>query len=460
VAVLIDEERVEAPGGASTRRLGVTIDSVPQASPSSAVKPDIRSFGRSSIREAMAPALVTLLVVTTGMAYSLWWPSVGRHQGWYWLIPGDIWLEVRDAHYVGWGGLSFVYSAHTALVTLPGFSVVMWPVVTLCSALGFSESSPFLQLTKPEAWLLIGPFTFAMVGVALFSLNALARRLAVPNHFRYFLILVESVGLWSTVVIWGHPEDVVALGFATYALVFLLDRRWTGAGWLFGIAIAMQLYVIALVPIVIALVGWRKVGALLARSAVVPGFFLVAVLVPNFHRSISALLNQPNYPTANFPTPWVLLAPKISKYAVAAGTGRIIGFAVAVALAVPAYRWRGNPAAIVWLAAAALGARCLFESVMDPYYVMPAVALALVAGATRGPIRGTLTFAAGIGLTVMVFSHPGMWAYWFEMAGLTGAMLGFAWPRSVSKTATSSPEGEHIVELADSTPVVSLLTPG
>jgi hypothetical protein len=266
-------------------------------------------------------------------------------------------------------------------------------------------------------------------------------------------MLVESVGLWSTVVIWGHPEDVVALGFATYAFVFLFDRRWTGAGWLFGIAIAMQLYVIALVPILIALVGWRKATAVLTRSAVVPGFFLVAVLVPNFHQSIAALLNQPNYPTANFPTPWVLLAPKISKYAVAAGPGRLIGFAVALAMALPAYRWRRNPVAIVWLAAAALGARCLFESVMDPYYVMPAVALALVAGASQGRVRGTLSFAAGLALTVMVFSHPDKWAYWFEMAGLMGAMLGFAWPRSDGHTEAVSPEGNVVVESAGRTPI-------
>jgi hypothetical protein len=60
---------------------------------------------------------------------------------------------------------------------------------------------------------------------------------------------------------------------------------------------------------------------------------------------------------------------------------------------------------------------------MDPYYVMPAVALALVAGASQGRVRGTLSFAAGLALTVMVFSHPDKWAYWFEMAGLMGAML-------------------------------------
>jgi hypothetical protein len=168
-------------------------------------------------------------------------------------------------------------------------------------------------------------------------------------------MVVEGIALWSTVDIWGHPEDVVALGFAVYALIFLLDHRWTGAGWFLGIAIAMQLYVVVLVPIVIALIGWRKATEVLARSAIIPGFFLVAVLVPNFHGSLTALLNQPNFPKANFPTPWVLLAPKLSSVTVAAGPGRIIGLAVAVALAIPAYRWRANPAAIVWLAGVVLG---------------------------------------------------------------------------------------------------------
>ena len=41
-------------------------------------------------------------------------------------------------------------------------------------------------------------------------------------------------------MIWGHPEDAVAVGFALYALVFALDGRWTGAGWLFGAALATQ----------------------------------------------------------------------------------------------------------------------------------------------------------------------------------------------------------------------------
>ena len=398
------------------------------------------------LREAFWPLTTTLVVIVTGMAYSFWWAPVVRHRSGYWVIPVDIWLGVRNAHYVGWGGLSFVYNSHTYLAALPGFSVVMWPIVTLTSALGLSESSPFVQVPEPHAWYLVGPFSMAMAGVALFALNSLACRLDVPSRSRRVLTVACGVALWPAVCIWGHPEDVVALGLATYALIFLLDGRWTGAGWLFGIAIAMQLYVIVLVPLIIGFVGWRIATAVLARSAIVPGFFLVAVLVPNFHNSIRALLNQTSFPMANHPTPWVLIAPKLSASSVAGGPGRVIGLIVAVALALPAYRWRGNPRAIVWLAAAVLGTRCLFEPVMVPYYIVPMVALALVAGASSGWIRWVLVAATGLGLTIMVDSHSGIWTYWFEMAGLTVAMLGAAWPSSVQKAASFNAPDEAPIE--------------
>ncbi len=71
-------------------------------------------------------AAVTAGVVVTGMAYSLWWATVVRHQSFYWITPGDMWYTVRTAHWIGWGSLSFVYSNYrSALVTLPGFELLL-----------------------------------------------------------------------------------------------------------------------------------------------------------------------------------------------------------------------------------------------------------------------------------------------------------------------------------------------
>ena len=239
------------------------------------------------IDESRRPTLwlvgATLVFMAIGMAFSFWWPAVVRHHSYYWFIPNDIWSAVRGAHFVQWGGLSYVYSYHSALLTLPGYEILLAPVATLCSVFGLSESSLSIFLTKPDSWLLIGPFCLATAAVTVFALDALARRFGISRPSRRFLTVGELVALWPTISYWGHPEDVVALGLVIYAFLALSDDRTALAGWLLGAALAMQLYVILLIPIFLGVLGLRKGAALLARAAVLPGFLLVAVLVPDFH---------------------------------------------------------------------------------------------------------------------------------------------------------------------------------
>jgi hypothetical protein len=383
---------------------------------------------------------VTVLVVATGMTYTLWWPSVVRHSPDYWLVPGDIWGTVRASHWIGWGDFSFIYSSRSGLVTLPGFHLLFTPVVMLSSALGLAESAPgFIAIPKPDAWLLIGPLALACSAVALFAFDALTRTLGVDLGRRRLLAVAEAAALWQAIAIWGHPEDVVALGLAVFALDQMLKQHWTAAGWLLGAAIGMQLYTIALVPLFIGVVGLRRGLALLARAAVIPGFLFVAVVVPNPHATFHALFDQPNYPKVDYPTPWVQLAPKLGHGAVAAGPGRLIGLAVATAIGVVASRCRNNAMWIVWLGALVLAVRCLFESVMDPYYVVPAIALAFAVAARRGWIRWSLACTAGAGLTVLTYFRPGMWIYWLEMTGVMTALLLMAWPLTTEATTDSEP---------------------
>jgi hypothetical protein len=357
------------------------------------------------------------------MAYSLWWPVLVRHNRTYWLSPGDIWSAVRIAHFVQWGDLSYVYLFHSTLLSLPGFNVLLAPVAALSSALHLSEMSPTGFPYKPHAWLLFGPVCLAVTGVGVFACDAVARKISVRIGVRRLLTVAEVVAIWATIAMWGHPEDVMALGLALYALLALSNGRPTLAGWLLGAAIAMQLWVVLLVPLFLGVTGIRKGAALLARTAVIPGCLLVAVLIPDFHDAYWTLTKQPGFPTVLHPTPWVLLAPHISRIEVSSGPVHLVTLGVAVGLGFLARRWRTDWATIFWLAAIAAGIRCLFEPVMAPYYVMPAVAIAFAVGATRGSIRWLLTLIAGFALTIMTFSHSGMWTYWFEMAGLLAAVF-------------------------------------
>ncbi len=378
---------------------------------------------------------VSVTVVLLGMAYAFWWGAVVQHHPWYWVIPGDSWGTVRGAHWIEWGSFSYIYSSRTALVTLPGFNLLLAPVVTLSSHLHLTETAPGLPgIPKPSAWFLIGPAFLACAALPVFAADALARRMDLSRATRRVLSIEVAAAVFPAIALWGHPEDVLALGFAMYATSAMVGGRLGVAGWLLGAALSMQLYVVALVPLFLFVVGRRQAPALLARAAVLPGFLLVAVLVPNPHATLHALLDQPNYPTVDHPTPWILLAPKLGPKVVAAGPGRIVGFLLAVGVGALGLRWRRDPRRIVWLAAVALGLRCLTESVMVPYYVMPVVTLAVVSIMMVAPLRRMRLAgiaAAGAGLTVLTFYHHGMWLYWSEMAAVTAAMLALAWPAAI-----------------------------
>jgi hypothetical protein len=380
----------------------------------------------------------TLLTVAVGMGYSLGWGPIVRHHP-YWLTSGDFWGTWRNAHWVGWNGLAYVYGAGTGLVTLPGYAVLLSPLAILSSALHLTEAGPVIGLPKPEAWLLAGPFVLATSGVTLAACDALAAHLGASAARRKILLLLMAGALWPATAMWGHPEDVLALGFAAYALVRVLQRRYTAAGWLLGLAIAMQLYVVVLVPIFLAVVGLRRVGPMLARASVAPGFLFVAVVARDWRHSLHALWAQPNYPTVDHATPWAALSPSLGHNVIAAGPARIVAFALAAALGAVAVRYRTRPVTIVWLCALALAGRCIFEAVMVPYYVMPVVAIALVGASVASRRHLALAALSGAFVTVDTFWHYGPWPYWLVMTGATLVLLAAAAPTRRLRLGAETP---------------------
>src|ERR1700689_1558611 len=154
------------------------------------------------LRRRAWPLAMTVAFVVTGMAFSLFWAPVVRHQS-YWLTPGDLWGTYRAAHFVGWGDLGGVYGSGTALVTFPGILLVLAPLAMLTGALGLTESFPRF-VTHPSAWLALGPASYLLGAFALFACDALAERLGVSRGRRAVLCAAEAVALWNVVVIWGH----------------------------------------------------------------------------------------------------------------------------------------------------------------------------------------------------------------------------------------------------------------
>jgi hypothetical protein len=377
-----------------------------------------------------------------GMAFTLWWAPVVRHHN-YMMTPGDIWGTFRSAHVVGWGNLGGIYASGTALVSFPGFVLLLAPVAMLTGAFHMTEDFPFYP-PHASAWYVLGPFEMLVSCVALFACDALAQRLGVSQTRRMFMAVAGAVALWNVSIIWGHPEDALAIALAVYALVFALDDRWTGAGWLFGAAVAVQPLVLLVLPVLVGMAGRENAVKVIARSIVPAVAVVFTPLVANFHATAQALLQQPNFPNIDHVTPWTSLAPVVAGSGkgleVAAGPGRVVALVLACGLGFVATRWRGRPDVLVWAVCAALTLRCLTESVMDPFYIWPPIAIALVVAARSSAWRFAAVAVVACASTAVSNWHLGEWLWW----GLVTGIVVFIVTVSVPQKAK---DGERPLEL-------------
>jgi hypothetical protein len=391
-----------------------------------AARPHTRPVPGTKVRWVLG---LTTASILAAMAYSLFWSPVVRGRPGYWVTPGDFWMTVKVARLIGSGHLGTVYGAHADLVTLPGYHILLAPLAVLCRALGLAVYElPHHALPQPSAWLVLGPFVLATTAPLLASIDRLGVLLGVSDRRRTGILVAATLAAWPALQMWGHPEDVLAVALCTWSLTAVLEGRLNVAGWLLGAAITTQLLAVMIVPVLVGYVGGRKALGLLARAAIPPGAILLTVLVGDFGDTFRTLTKQPNFPVADHPTPWMHLSPPLPLQEVAAGPARMIGVAVAVICGLQAYRWRLDPKKVLWLCVVALFARCEFEAVMDPYYVMPAVVLAILLAAFASRSRWHLVLTGAGGITVLTFQNLSMWVYWLQMTVLVAAICWGSYP--------------------------------
>ena len=379
------------------------------------------------------------------MAYSLFWDSVVHHSP-IWLTPPDLWNTFRASQYVVWRGEGQIYNNPAAFQTFPGIAVILMPIAKLSGSLQLTANVG-VTLPRPSTWWFLGPTELWLGASLLFPLDDLAKRLSIPSRRRMILTGFEAALVWPTVAMWGHPEDALSLAFAIYALLSAFDAKWLRTSVLFGCAIAIQPLVLLMLPIAIALLPvkyWPRVTSI----AIFPSaLLLLSPLVQEWGPTTRILLKQPNYVANNHPTPWVSLAPVIQPShwqlfnsfkqvvqangqiqnvatvtrartlpVVAAGPGRIIAIVIACLLGAAVLRLKPKLVHVVWLAALALSLRCLFEPVMVPYYLLPAIAIALVASASSTRNRFIIASVAALVCTRVSYLHLSPWDYFLAFA--------------------------------------------
>jgi hypothetical protein len=335
------------------------------------------------------------------------------------------------------------------LVALPGFSYLLDVVLRIVSLAG-------LPLRNTASGVALGLSGALLVGVALLTvpaalcaLDALCETLGVPVSRRRVLCILEMFPLIGVAGLFGHPEDVLTVAFLAGALrLVLTGQRDRAAVWL-GAAIAVQTFAVLLVPLLLAGVPLRRWGGTLLRIALLPILVVLLPLIGDFRDTVHQVIAQPVSPRGpfNHPTSWLSLAATLRRWewwnhevrtlvfnsaAVPSGARFRVGAVLASGLLAGwmarRMRYGLDPALFVWVTGCAFATRCLFESVIIPYYLLPAIALGLVAAADRGWGRLAACTVFGTATAILAFVHFSPGTYLAVITGGLIAVLACAWP--------------------------------
>jgi hypothetical protein len=399
--------------------------------------------GPSRLVRRLWPILATIDLLAIAMLTTIWWAptAMGTH---IWWLPHDLWGTLVAASRLAHLDLAGLYTQPTGLVSFPGTALILVPLAAVVDAAGLSLHVPGAQNPHPATWLLAGPYVVVISSVALFAADALAEHLGAQRYQRALLAAAGAVALWNVSARWGHPEDAVAVGLLLYGVLALSRARAGRAAWLIGAAVAVQPLVLLALPVVAAAVRPRLLPGFLARAAAPSVVTLAAAAAANWHATVNAVANQPNWPTVDHPTPWMFLAPHEPGVAVSAGPARALTVVIACACALALYRrWRTvrdagrwSPAAVqdvLWWTALALALRSVFEPVMVSYYVWPPLAIALIVS-SRSWRRLIATSAAAVIATFLSQADwHGEWLWWAPVTASVVLTLVFArfaarWP--------------------------------
>jgi hypothetical protein len=429
------------------------------------------SFPR--LQRRVWPIVISIVYVSLGIAYEFRWGPIVRHVPSSWIAPGDLLSDYGTAIQFATGHFSAVYQPGRGFLSYPGLLLALAPLAVINNGfhgswidikvhghliarpevflaphlpsafwyqgnLGPNTAHGIEQVIQPSAYPYLVFLSLAYSCVALFACDALAERLQVPSSRRAVLAAAEAAVLWNVTIIFGHPEDAVAVAFAIYALIFAMDGRFVGAGWLFGIALAFQPLALMTLPLLLFIGGRERALGLVVRGVAPAAVLTAPPLIANVHGTIHQLVSQPTFPKVKtgHPTPWTFLAPKLGGKGkgemVGGGPPRIAVFVIAAALGAWARRWRERPEMLAWAVAVILSVRIYLETVMYSYYIWPALAVALVVAARGSSRRFGTTVVLAIVLTVVTQWRMSWVEWWLIVAvGITAVLVAASRPQAL-----------------------------
>ena len=443
----------------------------------------------SRLQPRTVPIIVSVAYVALGLGYFFRWGSVGEHVPSLWLGPGDLRFTYFASSQVAHGQFGSIYNNNLDFVEFPGILVVLAPlgalsnvfrttllevtkthsvpvpfslhyVIPFLNPQEFQHAGGSVYVAQPQWVVAVDPYVLLLSCIALFACDALAERLQVSRQRRVVITVVVALLLWNVTVLYGHPEDAVAIALAIYALISALDGRFVKAGWVFGVAVAFQPLVLLMAPVLIAMAGLRK-GIGLGIRSVLPSAVLLSVpLIANFSSTFRELVDQPTFPNINHATPWTGLATRLSGHGssltVAAGPVRLIAIPLAIGIGIWVARrgWLERPELLAFACAVALALRSYTESVLVAYYLAAALAIGVVVAARCSRWRFAFAVSLAIAATILAELHLGWFPWWLiQIGALTGVLVVAGQPQAATAPGSKSAPAKKTVTRGARSPV-------
>jgi hypothetical protein len=338
-------------------------------------------------------------------------PLFEHHATWY--SPDDTWTLYQGGLRTAWGdfgdGLRFVSAPGTALLMAPPAFVGYH--LGLQYLWAFRFQSPF---PEPEAWLVLGPWVLVLGATIIFAVDHLVRCLGANPARRTAAVWLTAGFAAPVVIVWGHPEDVVAMALAVSATSQALAGRWGAAGWLFGLGFLFQPLCLLIALPILSLTELRTWWKVLVRIAA-PTVMVMAVGIAQSGGDLSRFAGEPNWIKENIASPLLAISPSAGPNLVSTALWRALALVAAALIGLWARHRRAEPLEAIWFAALALSIRFALEPVETAYYLWPAVALLVILIAVRSSWLALAPLSIASAYACWRVEE---WAYWIVLLAL------------------------------------------
>jgi hypothetical protein len=382
---------------------------------------------RAAFRRRWLALAVSAVAVVGAMAFSMVDSSLLHGSG-QWFESGfnDFWQNWSDATFLTFGGgYGHIYLLDRTLETAPALQVLTAPVARLASGLVYPDPNTVLY---PEAFWVAGPLFLSFLALPVCAGDRLLECMGVTDVRRRLAVLATMAITLPPIALFGHPEDLLALGALLYGLVAALDGRGRAAGCWIGVAIAFQLFAVLAIPLALVLLKRKDWFSAAVPMALFPLAFLIVPLVGDFSGTVHQLVHQTVYDDHGYISPTWNLDPGVGAIVRALIALMAIPTAVILARALP--RDPEDRANLVVWAVAFLFSLRVFEPELVPYFLAPALALFPLLAARKNPLR--LAAACLLAVWLNWWLHVAVdarWSFWLLLIGQIAVLGWLGWPR-------------------------------